>query len=180
MKKGISKFFSDILICNFIFLLLMLFCNWNVLYKDAMYSYIYEDSINFSSFEDIFNKYLGGVVTIDKLTTQVVDYVFDEKISYTKIDSYYDGAKLEVVNNYLVPIIREGIVVYIGEKSRYGSVVIVEDSGGIYNWYGNICNSSLKLYDRISKKDYIGQSCDDYIYLVFSKENIFLDYDKFV
>lgn len=177
----VSKILVKILICNFIFLILLILCKDSFSYRRKIYNYIYEDNINFSKFKNVYSKYFGGVFLFRRnIGNNDASYVFDEKISYSDRTDYYDGVKLKVLNNYLVPVIREGIVVFNGEKDRYGYVVIVEDSSGIYNWYGNICNTSLKLYDRVKKGDYIGESCQDYIYLVFSEDNVFFDYNKFI
>lgn len=178
-EKTITNLLLKILICNLIFLILIFLSKNKIEYKDKIFNLLYEDSIKFAEFKKIYNKYLGGVLSIgDRYNTE--SYVFDEKINYHAIIDYYDGAKLSVSEHYLVPNIREGIVVYIGKKDKYGSVVIVEDNIGIYNWYGNICNSTLKIYDHIDKSNYIGESCQNYIYLVFSKDSTFLDYNKFI
>lgn len=105
-------------------------------------------------------------------------YVFNNKIKYDKLEDYKDGAKVFVSDNYLIPNINDGIVVYIGPKDKYENVIIVEDDQKIDTWYGNVCNSSLKLYDNITSNDYIGESCSNYIYLVYSKNNTFLDYNQ--
>lgn len=168
-----------VLICNLIFLILIVVCKNNQYWKDKIYSYVYDDNINFYVFKDIYNKYLGGVSILGNSQNGEMA-VFDEKINYSDVMDYYDGVKLKVSSNYLVPSMREGIVVYIGQKDKYGSVVIIEDNVGFYNWYGNVCNISLSLYDYVKNGDYIGESCKDYIYLVFSRDNVFFDYHKFI
>ena len=100
--------------------------------------------------------------------------------SRKKIEDYKNGAKISVDLNYLIPNLNNGIVVYQGKKEEYDYVIIVEDDKtGINSWYGNICNTSLKLYDNITTNDYIGESCSNYIYLLYSKNNTFLDYKKY-
>ena len=135
--------------------------------------------IDFSTFKKLYNKYLGGVSAL-KTTTEKETYVFNEKIKYEKITPYENGAQLTVEKNYLVPNIEKGIVVYIGEKEKYQNTIMIETEEGTDIWYGNICNSSLKLYDNIDTKNYIGESCDNYIYLIFSKGNTFIDYQQFI
>lgn len=174
------NFINKILICMIIFLGLAIICKSNSTYKEKIYNYIYKTNIDFSTFKQIYNKYLGGVSSIKENTNQNESYVFNEKIKYSSITPYEDGAKLEVNNNYLVPNLEKGIVVYIGEKDKYQTVVMVENEEGIDTWYGNICNSSLKLYDNIDTTNYIGESCNNYIYLVFTKENTFLDYKQYL
>ena len=90
------------------------------------------------------------------------------------------GVKLEVVDKYLVPIIEEGLVVYIGEKENYGNVIIIEGIDGIDIWYGNIENTTVKLYDYVEKNTYLGQTKDNNLFLVYSKEGKFLNYKEYL
>lgn len=161
-----------------IFLLLAILCKGNFLYKEYIYNNIYKTNISFSYFKNIYNKYLGGV--LPKYNINNVESVFDEKISYSDSSSYENGVKLLVNSNYLVPVLKDGIVVYVGEKEKYGNVIMVEDKNGIDIWYGNICNSSVKLYDNLKTGSYVGEACNDYIYLVYSKGENYLDYNDYL
>lgn len=179
-SNPIIKFINKILICIIIFLGLAIICKSNTTYKNKIYNYLYQSNINFSTFKSIYNKYLGGVSQIKDKSNQTENYVFNEKLKYNSITPYEDGILLKVDNNYLVPNLEDGIVVYIGNKEKYKSVIMVETNDGIDIWYGNICSSSLKLYDNIEKNSYIGESCDDTLYMVFSKGNTFLDYKDYI
>ena len=77
-----------------------------------------------------------------------------------------------------MPIIEEGLVVYVGEKENYGNVVIIEDLNGTSIWYGNMETSTVKLYDYVEKGNYLGTTKDNYLYLVYSKEGQFLNYKE--
>lgn len=182
MKKNNSKEgiipLSKILICTIIFLSLAILSKSNSTYKEKIYNYIYEKNINFTYFKNIYNKYLGGITHQDTNTKETT--VFNESLTYTNIEKYENGAKLTVENNYLIPNQSKGIVTFIGTKEKYGSVIIIEDENNLETWYGNICNSNLKIYDNIDKESYIGQSCSNYIYIVFFKENNFIDYKKYL
>lgn len=158
-----------------IFLILAILCRSDYKYKEYIYNYIYNSDLGFYRFRDIYDRYFGGVFPI-YMFNQEVEGVFNEQIDYTNFFDYYDGVKLEVSDNYLIPVINDGIVVYVGEKENYGNVIILEDENGINNWYGNVCNSSVSLYDSLSSGTYIGESCDNYIYLVFSNGKQFLNY----
>ena len=105
--------------------------------------------------------------------------VFNECLKYNNSSLYLDGVKLEVDDNYLVPSLSEGMVVFIGEKDGYGKTIIIEDLDGIYNWYGNIESSSLKLYDYVEKGSLVGE-VNKYLYLVFSKGDKYLNYEKYI
>ena len=102
-----------------------------------------------------------------------------KKNIYNKKVKYEDGVLLEVDTNYLVPALKEGMIVFIGDKENYGKTIIVEDLDGVYNWYGNIDNSSLKLYDYVEKGSLIGEASLK-LYLVFSKGDKFLDYEEYI
>lgn len=161
-----------------LFLFLAILCKKNTLYKDYIYEKIYNTNISFSLFRNVYNKYLGGIFpgfNIDK-----VEAVFEEDFKYSEILDYKDGAKVVVADDYLVPVLYEGVVVYVGEKEAYGNVIILENNLGVDTWYGNICNSTVSLYDTLEVGSYIGQSCNNYIYLVFSNRNDFLDYSDFL
>ena len=131
----------------------------------------------FTKIKKIYNKYLGGILPIKKEIN--TEKVFNESLKYNNSSLYLDGVKLEVDDNYLVPSLSEGMVVFIGEKDGYGKTIIIEDLDGIYNWYGNIESSSLKLYDYVEKGSLVGE-VNKYLYLVFSKGDKYLNYEKYI
>ena len=47
------------------------------------------------------------------------------KLKYNNISIYHDGIKLEVSDNYLVPALKEGMVLFIGDKDNYGKTIII-------------------------------------------------------
>ena len=53
------------------------------------------------------------------------------------------GYKLTVSNNYLVPVIKSGVVVFIGTKKDYGNVVTIEAEDNTTITYGNIKNTKV-------------------------------------
>ena len=176
-SNNFIKFINKLLLCTIIFLTAAIISKSNPTYKEKIKNYLYNNNFNFSYIRNIYNKYLGGVSTIKESNTKEV---FNEKINYTSITKYEEGAKLEVSNNYLVPNQEKGIVVFIGKKEKYNNVIIVENDNGIDTLYGNICNSNLKLYDNIDKNDYIGESCNNYIYIAYTKGDQVLDYKNYL
>ena len=106
--------------------------------------------------------------------------VFKEELEYSNISIYHDGAKLQVANNYLVPIQQEGLVIYIGEKENYGNVVIIEGIDGIDIWYGNMETVSVKLYDYVEKNTYLGTTYNNYLYLAYQKDGVFQNYQEYL
>ena len=160
-----------------IFLILAIISKTNHTYKDLIVTNLYEKNISFTKIKNLYNKYLGGIVPLEKVTPDLTP-VFNETLEYTNESIYYDGVKLEVTNNYLVPIIEEGMVIYIGEKENYGNVIIIEGLDGITIWYGNIESTTVKLYDYVESGTYLGATKDNNLYLVYSKEGQFLDYKE--
>ena len=174
----VNFFIFRCLIVAIIFLILGILCKSNNYYKENIYNNIYNNNLSFSFFKGIYNKYLSKVIPLYNIKEDTLS-VFNEDIKFNNYSDYFDGVKLEVGNDYLVPSINKGVIVYIGNKEKYGNVIIMQDENGIDNWYGNICNINYKLYDNIDKGSYLGESCNDYIYLIFSKDNNFLNYKDY-
>ena len=61
----------------------------------------------------------------------------------------------------------------------YNNTIIIEDLNGVYIWYGNVSTTSLKLYDYVEKGTYIGEA-ERNLYMVFSKDNKYLNYEEFL
>lgn len=145
--------------------------------KDNISSYFFKEGISFTQINKIYDKYLGGLLPIKK--ADATTEVFDEKLNYTDNSIYYDGVKLSVTESYLVPVLDEGMVVFIGEKEKYGNTIIIENLDGIDYWYGNINNTSLKLYDYVEKGSLLGEVSND-LYMVFSKDGNYLNYEEYI
>ena len=162
-----------------LFLILAILSKSSTTYKDTIVTNLYEKNISFTKIKNLYTKYLGGIVPLDKVAPDTTP-VFSEQLEYTNESIFYDGVKLEVIDHYLVPIIEEGMVVYIGEKENYGNVVIIEGIDGIEIWYGNMETTTVELYDYVEKNHYLGQTKDNYLYLAYSKEGTFLDYKEYL
>ena len=162
-----------------IFLILAILSKSNHIYKDAIVKNIYETNISFTKIEKMYQKYLGGITPLDKVIDKEIP-VFDEKLAYYSASKYYDGVKLKVSPNYLVPIEKEGMVIFIGEKENYGNVIIVEDVNNIDTWYGNIEKTTVKLYDYVNAGTYLGTTKNDILYLAYQKDGKFLNYEDYL
>lgn len=145
--------------------------------KDNISSYFFEEEISFTKIKKMYDKYLGGILPIknEDNTTEV----FNEKLSYDSSSIYYDGVKLSVADSYLVPSLEEGMVVFLGDKENYGRTVIIENLDGIDYWYGNIANTSLKLYDYVEEGSLIGE-VNSNLYMVFSRDGNYLNYEEYI
>ena len=88
-------------------------------------------------------------------------------------------SSLTVNNKSLVNNISSGIVVYSGTKDDYGNTVIVQGVDGVDIWYGNLENIAVNLYDYIEAETIIGETKDEYLYLVIKKDNEFIKYEDY-
>lgn len=176
----IYYYFIKFLLCSSLFISLGIVCKLDNNYKIYLEQKIYQEYLDFSSVRLFYDKYMGGIFPIENSFNKGVVSVFNEELNYKVLASYKEGVSLEVAYNYLVPSINSGLVVYVGEKEGYGNVVIIEGDDDIDIWYGNLCNNVVSLYDFISSGSYIGEVCNNKLYLVYTKKNEFLDYRNYL
>lgn len=162
-----------------LFLILATICKYNSNYRDIIYKKIYLDNFSFTQVKQFYSKYLGGVSFLDKYVLDTKP-VFNENLTYYEKSKYYDGVKLKVDSNYLIPSIESGIVVFKGEKKHYGNVVIIQGMDGVDIWYGNIATSTINLYDYVEEGSFIGESLNETLYLVYSKGGNILNYEEYL
>ena len=140
---------------------------------------VFKNNISFATINSWCKNKLGGILPFDKVVAPDVT-VFNEKLTYKEQSLYKDGVKLTVEDNYLVPIIESGIVVFMGEKEEYGQTVIVQQVNGIDVWYSNVDTSNISLYQYLTKGNLLGEAKSNYIYMVFQKDGKFLDYKEYI
>lgn len=148
-------------------------------FKTPFHKYIYEDNISFADINNLYEKYFGNQIPFKDLFKEETKMVFNEKIEYQKKSKYEEGVELTVNEKYAVPSLEEGMVVFVGEKDKYGKTIIISGTNGIDIWYSNI-NSNVKLYDYIEKGKIIGEAIDSKIYLLFKKDNKILNYEEYI
>lgn len=170
-------FFIKLLISIVITLVILILIKSSSSFKNSFYKSVYSDNISFTKLKEVYNKYIGDSNILDKVVK--TETVFNEKLSYKKQEKYQDGVKLEVGSNYLVPIEESGIVVFIGEKEVYGNTVIIQRIDGIDEWYGNIDNVNVKLYDYVKKGSLLGEANNN-LYLVYKKDGNVLNYEEYL
>lgn len=179
LKKSIKKALSKLMITIIIFLIGMITIKAHPSLKKDLQENIYEKNIKFTKSKKIYEKYFGDILSLDKVLKEEQP-VFNEKLSFIESEAYNDGVKLKVANKYMVPTLESGIVVFIGEKAKYGNTVIVEQIDGIDTFYSNININNIKLYDYIEKGELLGETKDTNLYLVFQKNGEYLDYKKYI
>ena len=142
---------------------------------------VYEENFSFAKINTLYEKYFGSTLPFKDLFSFLDknEQVFNETLTYKESSEYLDGVKIVVGNDYLIPAIETGLVVFVGEKENYGNTVVIEQQDGTTVWYSNFKSISVKLYDYVKKGSYIGENKDDYMYLVFKKEGNIVDYKNY-
>ena len=179
LKKSVRKAINKLLLTIIVFLGGMIYLKANPNQKDLLEKKLYEENLPFQKVKLVYEKYFGNILSGDKIVKEV-EPVFNEKLTYSKKEKYADGVQLSVSNNYMVPAIESGIIVFIGKKETTGNTIIIEQVDGIDTYYGNITIDNKKLYDYIEKGEYLGEVQNNKLYLAFQKKGEFQDYNKFI
>lgn len=178
-KRTWSKQISKFLITIVLTLITIIILKGNTQIKTQFYKYIYETNFNFATINNWYQKKFGTTIPFQKIFQTPTQTVFNEKITYKKINDYENGAVLEVSTEYLVPIIESGIVVFIGEKENYGNTIIIQQINGIDTWYGNI-NANVSMYDYVEKGSLLGNCINNKLYIQFQKNGEPIDYNEYI
>lgn len=146
-------------------------------FKNRFYEVVYENNFNFAQVNSIYQNIFGSSFPFkDLIDTKPV---FMETLVYTSKEKYLDGVNLSVATDYLVPVIKSGLVVFIGEKEGYGEVVVIEQVNGVDCWYGNLDATNVKLYDYVDAGNILG-SANKSLYLVYKKDGKVVSYEDYL
>ncbi|MCI8498816.1 MAG: M23 family metallopeptidase [Bacilli bacterium] len=176
-KKYVTLLITRILIAIILFFGLIIFANTTKIGNKFVKEIMLKDNMSFSKIANVYDRYFGNIVPFEDLMKNDTT-VFNEKMTYENIANYKEGYELTVKENYLVPTINSGIVVFIGEKEGFGNTIIIQGIDEIDYWYSNIDNSTVALYDYVEKGEYLGTSKGNKLYLTFKKGTEYLDYDE--
>ena len=173
----INFLITRVLLAIIMFFGVLILSNYNKNIKMFVSNDVLKNNMSFTKIAGIYNKYFGNIIPIKEVGDESKT-VFNEKINYSDIQNYVDGYSLEVTNNYLVPIINSGVVVFIGEKEDYGKTAIIQGIDEVEYWYGNMENINVGMYDYVSKGSLLGSTKGSTLYLVFQKNNEYLEYEE--
>ena len=176
-ESRVIKFVNKTLMAIFLGLVFLIIMEYSPRFKTFMQKDVLDNNISFGFLGKLYNKYFGEVLPTNN---DNVVKVFKEKITYKAKEKYHDGYKLMVDNNYLIPVINGGVVVYLGEKEDYGKVIVIEGEDGVNITYGNIKNTDLKLYNYVTSGSYLGEANGDYIYITILKNGEYLDLETYL
>jgi len=140
--------------------------------------YIFNDSLEFTKINNWYQKNVGNILP---QTNENASLVFSNTdLTKNKYVPYKDGVKFEVDKGSPISLISGGIVVFIGEKEGYGNTLILQGNDGLDYWYGGITSVNVNLYDYLEKDTLIGESMDNYLYLILQKDGNFLSYEEYL
>ena len=179
LKKSVRSFLNRFMITVILLLSVLILIKNQKDFKNTVIEKIYTQSFQFTKAKEFYEKYFGSILSADKIIPEE-ESVFNEKLSYNASNVYKDGVKLTVENQYLVPALESGIVVFMGEKEGYGTTVIIQQINGIDVWYANMDAKDIKMYDYVKKGTLIGQTKTKNLYLVFQKEGKYLNYKEYI
>lgn len=176
-KSKLLSFINKTLMAIFLGLVFLITMEYSPKFKNFMQNEVLDKNISFGFISKIYNKYFGEVLPTNN---ESVVKVFKEKINYSNKEKYLDGYKLTVENNYLVPVIDSGVVVFIGEKENLGNVIVIEGEDKTTITYGNIKNNDIKLYEYVNAGKYLGEVSGNYLYLILEKDGEYLDISSYL
>lgn len=178
-KVFFYKFFIRLFACIIIILIGLIFVKNNDSLSERIYKYLNKYDINLAGVNDWYQKHFGDITPFQNLVKGKTKLVFSENLVYDKVSQYKNGVKLSVCDNYLVPIVESGIVVFSGNKDSYGNTVIIKQVDGVDVWYGNVKNLNVNLYDYVSRGEFLGEA-NKYLYMVFQKDGKYLSYKDYL
>ena len=174
----ISKLFSKFLVCVVILLGILITLKASPSLRENLYKYVFQNHFSFAQVNNAYEKLFGSSLPLTG--TDKTALVSSTKIEYEDSKDYKDGVELKVSENYVIPVIKSGIVIFAGEKEGYGNTVIIQQGDGVEVWYANIREIKVSMYDYLKTRDILGEANGDKIYLVFTKEGKRLDYKKYI
>lgn len=174
VKPNKFKFFAfKFFVVLLVFCFASLACTKDLKLKNMIYNKVYNTNFSFSYFKNIYNKYVGNIIPFQNIFED--KKVFNEKLKYKSISKYNKGIKLTLNDNYAIPIIKGGIVIFSGEKEGLGKTIIIQQSDGIDVWYSNLANTTMKLYDYVEDNAVVGEAKNNELYLIFQKDGVEID-----
>ncbi len=178
-NNNLIKILNKLMITVALTLITLILLTKNPNFKKMFYKNIYEKNISFAKINQIYQEKFGLPIPLKNLFKSKTIPVFNEKLKYEKIIPYKEGIKLIVDPNYLVPALRSGIVIFIGDKLEYKNTIIIQQNDGIEAWYSNIKNKNVQMYDYIDQGTLLGEVEKELI-LQFNKNGKTIDYQPYL
>ena len=181
-KKKKNRFYSfsiKFFVCTIIVLLGLIFIKGDSSLKSNLKNFLNSHNIPVSKINDFYKKHFGDILPFQSIAKDNTKLVFNEDLSYKDATKYKDGVRLSVDSSYLIPNLKDGIVIFIGNKDDYGKTIIIEQTDGVNVWYGNVTNINVSTYDYVNKGEFLAEAKNSF-YMAFEKDGKFLDYKNYI
>lgn len=179
LQSYLSNLFSKFLLSIIFLMLSVILIKSNNNIRKFYQEDILTKQINFTKFNNLYTKYFGNILpdyTVPNVPTQIAS---NTEFDYTNGTPYLNGTKLETTENYPVPIITSGIIVFLGNKDDLGPTCIIQGVDGVDIWYSHIDISSLNLYDYVTEGKILAPTESNYFYLTIDSNGTYLTYDTY-
>lgn len=179
VQKYLTSLLSKFLLSIIFLMVSIILIKSNSHIKSFYQEDVLTKQINFTKFNNLYTKYFGNILpdyTVPNVPTQVAS---NTSLDYTNGTPYLNGTKLETTENYPIPIITSGIIVFLGNKDDLGPTCIIQGIDGVDIWYSHIDTSSLNLYDYVTEGKILAPTEDDYFYLTIDSNGTYLTYDTY-
>lgn len=176
--KYLKGLISRVLITIIFVLGSIIYTNINSDNKKLYKKYVLENSLSFTKINNLYNDLFGEIDFLKK-TKDNSTPVFNN-ISYSSVENYKNGVKLNVSMNETVSAITSGIVVFIGEKEELGNTIIIQGNDGVDIWYSNITDTNIKVYDYVESGSILGTSNSNELYLTLIKDGKYMNYEEYI
>lgn len=175
--KNISRIFTKVLLSVILVLTCTIYIKLSPDNLNFFKSHVFESNITFTKINNWYHSVFGNILpSFKEPDTSLVSSNVD---GIKRVD-YLDGYKLSVSKNTPLKTIASGLLVFLGEKEGYGKVAIIQGVDGVDIWYGGIMDTDYKLYDYIESNSIIGNTIEDYYYLLFLKDGQYLKYEEYI
>ena len=179
-KVGFIKIFNKLLIVIILVISTLIWARLADGNRALLMHHLFDKHFQFASLNNTYTKYLGDVLPLKNIGLVKDKTVFKEQLQYKEANKYLKGVKLTVADHYLIPVVKSGIVVFIGDKDDYGKTIIIQQTNGVDLWYGNIEQINVSMYDYVEEGMLLGEVNGKDLYLVFQKGGEFLNYKEFI
>lgn len=176
----VKKYVLKVLITAFLTISTLILLKTYPSYKSEFYKQVFSKNLSFAVMNQWYQDKFGSPIPFKNFFQEPLKTVFQEELRFEKVSPYKNGAILTVSDEYLVPSLESGMVIFTGEKEGYGKVVIIEQTNGVEVWYGNFDTINVKIYDYLEKGAYLGQIVKNELYLVFMKDGNYLPYENYL
>lgn len=173
----ISKIFTKILLSVIFILVSTIYIKLDPENLNYFKKHLFESNLTFTKMNNWYHDTFGNILPTVKEPQDTL--VSSNLNSSAKKEKYLDGYKIESSAMNPISSIASGILVYMGEKEGYGNTLIIQGVDGVDIWYGGLTDTNLKLYDYIDANTILGNTKENFYYLLFQKSGEYLTYEDY-